>query len=203
MDMDGARRVEEWSAGRLGQCLGRVRLAGMAAAAALLLAAGWTAWREVAVRSLPGVVQARILAQENLGTTLTLKRIALTAHLAKVRGNVLLYDLTRPLGPSACEGLDDYRSLPGDHPCRNLWKAQIALIWQTAFDGDGPSLGPEILADRWGSPYLLDMSEISCGLHNAWCPTDSLRSAGADGKLDTDDDIMVSLPQHVKRDFKP
>lgn len=200
MDMDA---VAQYLADKKSRSLARVRCIGLIAASMLLLAAGWIALRELALQDLPHEVNREILVQEHLGVVLTLKRISLTAYLAKVRSNMLLFDLTRHLGEFPCEGLDDYHSLHEEHPCRRQWKSQITLLWWTAFDGDGPPLGPDILADRWGSPFMLDMSEISCGNYGAWCPEDTVRSPGKDGKLDTADDSVVTIPQHVKRDFTP
>ena len=183
--------------------LGRVHLAGLIAATALLLAAGWLMWREIGLERLPGAVAAEGLAQEDLAQILVLKRISLSVHLAKVRRNMLLYYLTPPQDYQACAGLADSRALPEDHPCRRLWESQARALWEMAFAGGGPPLGPEILRDRWGSPYMLDASEFSCGLYGEGCPTDGVGSPGRNGKSGTADDLAVTIPQHVKRDFRP
>lgn len=186
-----------WVAHRQRQALTRVRRAGMTLAALLLLAAGWCAWREITVERLVRTVQADVLATKNVETVLTLKRVSLTAHLAKVRNTMLLADITgNASSESPCAGIDDLRGLPPDSPCRTTWSNALRAIQLAASVPSPPIQEERLLHDPWGVPYLLNEAELGC-VTSDWCPEDTLRSAGPDGKNNTADDLLATVPRYL------
>ncbi len=193
-DMDG---VAHWLERRKRRSLARVRLAALGAAALLLLGAGWIAWRQAGLLRLPQAVQTEVYAQENLGTVLTLKRLSLIAHLAKVRRNALLATITgSSSSEAACAGLKDLRGLPQSSPCRVGWEKALMGILSSVPGDVPPTPEEEFLHDRWGAPYILNEAEETC-VTNDWCPEDVLRSAGPDGTVNTPDDLIVTIPRHL------
>lgn len=195
--MTAEREVREWVALRERRSLARVRRTGMALAALLLLAAGWTVAREFALQRLPGSVRTDILAQKRAETVLALKRISLTAYLAKVRANSLLADITgNGSTQSACAGLDDLRAVPPHSPCRTAWENALGTIQQAAAVPVPPVQEERLLQDPWGAPYLLNEAELGCATSD-WCPEDTLISAGPDGRINTPDDLLATIPRHL------
>jgi len=190
--------VAGWVLSRESQALRRVRAAGLAALLALCAAAGWLAWREAALSGLDARTRETLGKQVEAATLLDLKHFALVAYLAKVKNNTLLADLTGRFDLDApCFIPADLRGLPPDTPCAANWDKALAVIWAAAFGPDAPPVPPELKRDPWGAPYVLNQSEKSCGSFGAWCPSDSLTSAGPDGRPDTPDDIQAPIPQHL------
>lgn len=194
--MSGA--LEDWIEGREKAAIRRVRLAGLAALALLLGAAAWLGWREAGLAGLPARTGEAAAAQASSETLLRLKQFAHVAYLAKVRQNALLFDL---LGQRDLEGLcvgeADLRGLPDNSPCAAGWQEALETIWTSAFGADAPPIPGELRRDRYGSPYLINQSEFSCGRYGAWCPPDAVRSAGPDGRAGTPDDIQAAIAQHL------
>lgn len=190
--------LEDWIQGREKAALRRVRLAGSAALALMLCAAAWLGWREAGLRGLPARTGEAVAAQASSETLLRLKQLAHVAYLAKVRQNALLYDL---LGQRDLEGLcaggGDLRGLPDGSPCASGWLGALGTIWTSAHGAEAPPVPGEFKRDGYGSPYLLNQSEFSCGHFGSWCPPDAVRSAGPDGRPGTPDDIQAAVPQHL------
>ena len=178
--------------------LRRVRLAGLVLAAGLCGAAVWLGTREVRLQALPSATDQDILRQEKLTASLDLIALANTLYLAKLRSGKTLKDITGNAGTeNACLQLDDLRRLPQDHPCRRDWREALEKVWRTAHpQGDAP-LERRYEKDPWGSPYLLGETEYICGSIPGWCPQDSIRSAGPDGRPGTQDDLGYPVPQHL------
>lgn len=198
--MDLARWIE---AGRRAR-LRRVRLAGLVLAAVLCGTATWLAAGEVRLRSLPATTDQEILRQEKLTASLDLIALTNVLYLAKLRSGKTLMDITGHAGTEAsCLQLDDLRRLPDDHPCRRAWREAIENIWQAAHPRDDTPLERRFEQDLWGSPYLLNETEHICGSIPGWCPQDSLRSAGPDGRPGTPDDLGYPVPQHPIRKQTP
>jgi len=188
--------LTEWVLARERAALGRVRLTGMGLALVLCAVAGWLGIRQMRLSALPQATSQAVMAQSVAQAHLRLKSLALTAYLAKVRGNSLLMDVTgKPDVESPCVGLSDLRGLPDSSPCAALWLQSLRRIWAAAIGPAAPPIPEHLLRDPWGAPYLLNQSEESCGHFGAWCPPDAIRSAGPDGKPDTPDDITEAIPQ--------
>lgn len=187
-----------WTSGRQRAALARVRAAGLCLAAVLLCAAAWLGWREARLARLPGETRQAVLAEEAATARLRLKYISEAVYLAKVRRNSLLADITGTLDvESSCTHAGDLRGLPDSSPCAAKWRDALRRTWAAAFEGDGPPLPEELARDPWGSPYILNQSEASCGHYGNWCPHDVVRSAGPDGRPNTPDDIAETIPQHL------
>ena len=196
-------QVQSWLAARRAAARRRVTLVCAALALCLALAGGWLGWREKALSALPAASAASASEHKALQARLRLKELALAFHLAKVRRNALLPDL---LGLRDIEGLclqgggqpaSDLRGIDEASPCRARWRHAAVTLWDAAFGPDGPPLPERLLIDPWGSPILLNMSEVSCGQFGPWCPPDALRSPGPDGTPNTPDDIVEAVPQHL------
>jgi hypothetical protein len=190
--------LSDWIASRERSAVRRVRTVGLSLAAVLFALTAWLGWREVKLAPLPKYVGEAVQAEEHNGARLRLKKLSAIIYLAKVRENSLLSDMTAQRDLSGpCLQLDCMRGLDASSPCVVAWESFLMNIWNTAFTIDAPPIWVDMLRDPWGAPYLLDQSESSCGKFGEWCPPDTVRSAGVDGKGDTGDDIIEAVPNHV------
>lgn len=190
--------VLDWIAARERAALRRVRLTGIGLALVFCIATAWLGWREAGVSRLPGWTHQAGTAFTEIDAILRLKLISKVAHLAKVRGNTFLYSIIGNSEQSqVCQtkGLDTtLQEMPA---CASAWENALRRIWAVAFGQGGPPIPAELFRDPWGSPYVLDYSEVLCGSYGSWCPHDVASSAGPDGKVATPDDIDETLPQHL------
>ena len=174
-----------------------VHLLGLCLCGVLLAATGWLGWREA---RLPGMSSAEVGldAQMTRETKLRLKQLSLALYLAKVNRNALLSDVLGITGTEElCVGQDDLRRLPADSPCSVSLRSAMERVWTLSYGADGLRPDATLLRDLWDSPLLLNLSEQSCGRFGAWCPEDTISSAGPDGKLNTPDDIRETVRQHL------
>jgi hypothetical protein len=188
-----------WNRMRGREALWRVRRAGIAALLILACAAGWLGWREVKQTGpLPGATAGSLAREDAAKAALRLKQLAMVIYLAKVRENALLIDVTGEKSTEApCMEAGTMTGLPADSPCAAMWDKTLAIIWRAAFGDGAPPVPDDLKRDPWGAPYLLEQSEASCGRYGAWCPPDSIRSAGPDGAPNTADDVNVAVPHHL------
>lgn len=186
-----------WISGRERAAVRGVHLWGLCLCGALLLAAGWLGWREA---RLPGIssAEADVGVQMARETRLRLKQLSMTLYLTKVNRNALLSDVLGITGTEElCVGQDDLRRLSADSPCAVSLRSAMDRVWVLSNGADGLRPDATLLRDLWDSPLLLNLSEQSCGRFGAWCPEDTISSAGPDGKLNTPDDIRETVPQHL------
>jgi hypothetical protein len=187
-----------WSLARERAALNRTRLAALCLCLALCVAAGWLGWREARLTALPEVTKAELAVQGVNDTRLRLKQLSLALYLAKVNRNALLSDVLGITGTEElCISQDDLRRLPADSPCSVSLRSAMETVWALSYRGDGLRPDATLLRDFWGSSMMLNLSEQSCGHYGAWCPEDTIGSAGPDGKPNTPDDIREAVPQHL------
>ena len=79
-----------------------------------------------------------------------------------------------------CRGFD-LISININDTCRRQWHKAILSILRESGETNPFNVAYKYYSDPWGSPYLLD--------EGAWL----LRSAGPDGKFDTEDDMKIQL----------
>jgi len=89
----------------------------------------------------------------------------------------------------ACRGNSNLKDLSDTDPCVKSWYSAIGNIYRIVKRKS--SVPEEFLRDPWGSPYALDENEGEFGVND--CRNDQIRSAGPDGVLNTDDDIVVII----------
>ena len=187
-----------WTLTRERAALGRVRTMGMCLAAVLLALGAWLGCREAKLAPLPGYARAAVAAEEVITTRLGLKMFSLAVYTAKLRRNSLLVDITGKFDLSApCIQMKNLHGLEDSSPCAAQWDDALTSIWKAAYGAGAPPIPAELRRDLWGSPYLLDQSEVVCGLFGEWCPHDVISSAGPDAAPNTDDDIRETTPQHL------
>lgn len=190
--------LSAWISGRERAALRGVRLFGVCLCGALLVVAGWLGWREARLAGVPEATRAETVAQEVADARLRLKQLSLALYLAKVTRNALLSDVLGMTGTEEkCLGLDDLRSLPAESPCAASLRTAMETVWALSCGEGGAKLDETTLRDSWGSPNMLNLSEQSCGHFGAWCPEDTIGSAGPDGKPNTPDDIRESVLPHL------
>lgn len=190
--------LSAWISGRERAALRGVRLYGLCLCGALLAATAWLGWREARVAGIPAAARAEVAQEAVKDARLRLKQLSLTLYLAKVTQNALLTDIPGVTGTEdKCLGLEDLRSLPADSLCAASLRKVMQRVWALSGGEGGPKLDDASLRDPWNSPFVLNLSEQSCGKYGSWCPEDTIGSAGPDGKADTRDDIRESVPQHL------
>jgi len=190
--------LSAWISGRERAALRGVHLYGLCLCGALLAATAWLGWREARLAGLPEATRVETVAQEVVDARLRLKHPFIAVHVAKVTRNALLVDVIGCLGNEAlCMQIDDLRNLPEDSPCFSGLRDALGKVFSASYGAGGPALDENLLRDPWGSPLMLNASEQSCGHFGAWCPEDTIRSAGVDGKYNTPDDIVHTLLPHL------
>ena len=133
---------------------------------------------------LDQVVDAIVVAQGESGQTLLeITQEAEVIGAGWVAGN--------------CMADYDLRNIPTHNECCSTWSDVLNAV-QAATGGiyDGLERADR---DAWGSPYLLNENEgeMTYSLE-AKCMQDQVYSAGPDGIKDTDDDIMVLVPNSLR-----
>ena len=92
----------------------------------------------------------------------------------------------------SCRGQGRLRDLPRDHDC---WQDQAAAIAAINDAVRGMSL-PIPFVDPWGAPYMINENEGEITVsfnHPSGCYTDNILSAGSDGIVQTDNDIVYNI----------
>ncbi len=91
-----------------------------------------------------------------------------------------------------CRGEGRLRDLSRDHDC---WQDQTAAIEAINAAARGMSI-PTPFVDPWGSPYMINENEgeVTPTFDDpSGCYTDNIVSAGADGIVGTEDDIVYNI----------
>jgi hypothetical protein len=191
-----------WVDARQRLALGRMRRLALALALILLAGALWLGFRQARLAGLPAANREALAGQSALQARLRLKELALAAYLAKVRGNCLLMDLTGRFDVAEqCRNQPSLHGLPDSSPCAALWLESLRRIWARALGPDAPPVPDRLRRDPWGSPYLLDQTEAVCGQLGAWCPKDTIGSAGPVGLANGPGVIIEAIPQHLGPSF--
>ncbi len=84
----------------------------------------------------------------------------------------------------------DIRNIPSGDACYTGWTDSLTAI-QAATDGNFAGID-KLTRDPWGSPYGLDENELEYESDD--CRMDTIRSAGPDGILYTEDDEGYVIP---------
>jgi hypothetical protein len=187
-----------WVEARQRLALGRVRRLALALALILMAGALWLGYRQARLAGLPAATREALAGQSSLLARLRLKELSLAIYLAKVRGNCLLVDVTgRRDVTEQCINQPTLRGLPDSSPCAALWLESLRRIWARALDPDAPPIPDRLKRDPWGSPFLLNQTEAVCGQLGAWCPKDSIGSAGPVGLANGPGVVTEGVPQHL------
>ena len=192
--------LEAWIARRRRKALARAarQMAGLGAILACALV--WLGAREVGMGGRAEAARQAVRLEREHASAITLNRLGLVAYLAKVKRNDLLAKITgRPNSEDACMGLNGIPALPEDSPCIANNLHALESIWRAALGEHAPPVEGSTFRDAWGAPILINEAEYICARGDGWCPSDTLRSMGADGAHNTSDDMIESVAPFVYR----
>lgn len=106
--------------------------------------------------------------------------------------NTLLQITGNGWSEGPCIGLD-MRNLADSNSCVQNWYNVLTTV-QAATNNSVQGL-TDMRRDPWGSPYALDENELE--FNQSDCRYDTIKTAGADGRLYTGDDYSVNIPHII------